>query len=280
MEHKRRRLSVPHFYNNLHIKQKRMKKVILMAALTLTALTANAQKKWTVTPQVGINISDLQGSDAPDWLKTAAGIIGGAEVEYRPTTLFGVSLGGFYSVKGCKTDETIVYRTGLTKADGSRISTMSMNDHISKYELRYLSFPLMLNFHVWKGLTVKGGIQYSNLMAARVKSETWGYMGDQPEGEYIMQDMYSDEMLVQGASAPEPSSENMINPQHIDKKNNTGVKGSFHKMEWAIPIGASYEYRNVVVDVRYQIGLSKVPRHNKEDKVHNSCATITVGFRL
>ena len=94
-----------------------MKKGFIMAALMLMALAANAQKKWTVTPQVGINLSDLQGSDAPDCMKTTVGFIGGAEVEYRPTSLFGVSIGAFYSVKGCKTDETMTFRFGMTKSD-------------------------------------------------------------------------------------------------------------------------------------------------------------------
>ena len=258
-----------------------MKKGFIMAALMLMALAANAQKKWTVTPQVGINLSDLQGSDAPDCMKTAVGFIGGAEVEYRPTSLIGVSIGAFYSVKGCKTDETMTFRFGMTKSDGTKIETLSTNEHVNKYELRYLSFPLMMNFHVWKGLTVKGGIQYSNLMAARIKGKTWGFIGDQPEIGISGGLSHPEQVgMYQGVGAPEPTSEDMVNPQRIDKDVNTGVKGSFHKMEWAIPLGVSYEYKNVVLDVRYMIGLSKVPRHSREDRVHNSCTSITLGVRL
>lgn len=258
-----------------------MKKGFIMAALMLMALAANAQKKWTVTPQVGINLSDLQGSDAPDCMKTTVGFIGGAEVEYRPTSLFGVSIGAFYSVKGCKTDETMTFRFGMTKSDGTKIETLSTNEHVNKYELRYLSFPLMMNFHVWKELTVKGGIQYSNLMAARIKGKTWGFIGDQPEIGISGGLSHPEQVgMYQGVGAPEPTSEDMVNPQRIDKDVNTGVKGSFHKMEWAIPLGVSYEYKNVVLDVRYMIGLSKVPRHSREDRVHNSCTSITLGVRL
>ena len=130
-------------------------------------------------------------------------------------------------------------------------------------------------------VTVKGGIQYSNLMAARIKGKTWGFIGDQPEIGISGGLSHPEQVgMYQGVGAPEPTSEDMVNPQRIDKDVNTGVKGSFHKMEWAIPLGVSYEYKNVVLDVRYMIGLSKVPRHSREDRVHNSCTSITLGVRL
>ncbi|MBR1401971.1 MAG: outer membrane beta-barrel protein [Prevotella sp.] len=259
----------------------KMKKTLLLSVFMLLAVGARAQKKWTFTPQVGINVCDMQGSDALECYKMVVEPIAGVEAEYRPTKLFGISLGGFYSVKGCNPNFTFVMREGSKEKH-----SLDYSEYISRYEVRYLSFPLMLNFHVWKGLTAKCGFQYSNLITARNKGYVTGYadindqMGSVIAEFYILDPYYSTSGIYYGHTAPAPSSEKMSNPVSLDHDFNNGAKAEYHRMELAIPLGLSYEYKNVVLDVRYQIGLSKLPRIDRNDRVYNSCTSITLGYKL
>ncbi|MBR1463801.1 MAG: outer membrane beta-barrel protein [Prevotella sp.] len=253
----------------------KMKKTLLLSVFMLLAVGARAQKKWTFTPQVGINVCDMQGSDALECYKMVVEPIAGVEAEYRPTRLFGISLGGFYSVKGCNPNFTFVVR------DGSKDEHYAdCNVHYNRYELRYLSFPLMLNFHVWKGLTAKCGFQYSNLITARDKGHVAGFTNYEYDEFYSVDPDYAMRGFYPGTTAPAPSSEKMSNPVSLDHDFNNGAKAEYHRMELAIPLGLSYEYKNVVLDVRYQIGLSKLPRIDRNDRVYNSCTSITLGYKL
>lgn len=258
-----------------------MKKTLSLSVFILLAVSARAQKKWTFTPQVGINVCDMQGNDALECYKMVVEPIAGVEAEYRPTKLFGISLGGFYTVKGCNPNFTYMERDGNKEKHA-----FFFNRYNSRYEIRYLSFPLMLNFHVWKGLTVKCGFQYSNLITARHKGYYTGYadINDQIGSifveSYIVDPDYPTTGIYYGHTAPAPSSENMSNPVSLDYDFNDGAKAEYHRMELAIPLGLSYEYKNVVLDVRYQIGLSRLPRIDRNDRVYNSCTSITLGYKL
>ncbi len=46
----------------------------------------------------------------------------------------------------------------------------------------------------------------------------------------------------------------------------------------SIPVGASYEYQNIVFDARYNIGVTKVFQH--ADKGYNNVIQITVGYKF
>ena len=50
-----------------------------------------------------------------------------------------------------------------------------------------------------------------------------------------------------------------------------------NKVDLTIPVGLSYEFCNVVVDARYNWGLTKVI---KEQKVRNSVFQFTVGYKF
>lgn len=50
-----------------------------------------------------------------------------------------------------------------------------------------------------------------------------------------------------------------------------------NKVDFTIPVGLSYEFYNVVVDARYNWGLTKVI---KEQKVRNSVFQFTVGYKF
>ena len=58
-----------------------------------------------------------------------------------------------------------------------------------------------------------------------------------------------------------------------DKKDKEGVKSVI----MSIPVGASYEYKNVVLDARYNIGVTNV---YKEGDAKQSAFVVTLGYKF
>ena len=261
-----------------------MKKYILLAFVTLLTWSAATAQKWYITPQIGINLSDLQGSDKHDYFNTTTGFVGGVEVERRLNDRLGISLGGFYSIKGC--NPNITYVNIETREN---VKVLDHHYHYEKIKLSYLSFPLLVNFHLWKGLTLKGGIQYSHNIRAREKRQGEGYISPlinsyfvgTPTNHSVIADFY------RGKKPQAPTSDNMPDPERIDGHSTKGIKSYIHAADIAIPLGISYEYKHIVLDVRYQIGLTKVFRQwnseldaGGEDNIRNACTSITIGYRF
>ena len=49
-------------------------------------------------------------------------------------------------------------------------------------------------------------------------------------------------------------------------------------LELCVPIGASYEFSDFVIDARYNLGISKINKEN--GSVRNSVFQITVGYKI
>jgi hypothetical protein len=60
---------------------------------------------------------------------------------------------------------------------------------------------------------------------------------------------------------------------NVDKKIDDGVKA----FQFAIPVGISYEYKNFVLDARYNIGVTKAFKYT--DSRH-SVFQITLGYKF
>ena len=65
------------------------------------------------------------------------------------------------------------------------------------------------------------------------------------------------------------------------KQNNreVDVKDDIKGFDFSIPVGASYEYQNFVLDARYNWGLTKFSKH-EESKSKNSVFQITLGYKF
>ena len=58
------------------------------------------------------------------------------------------------------------------------------------------------------------------------------------------------------------------------------IKESCKKFDFAIPVGVSYEIANVVIDARYNIGLTKTMKGDGVKKTKNSVFQFTVGYKF
>lgn len=201
-----------------------MKKMILMAAIMLSSVSAFAQNEvgqFTLQPKVGINFANLTG----DGTKGKVGFVGGLEAEYGIAENFGLTLGAMYSMEGAKLDDVDAILNGV-EVHGAK----------DNFNFAYLNVPVMLQYYVVPGLAVKAGAQFGFRMSAKEK---------------ISKD---------GNSA------------------NINIKDGVEGFNFAIPVGISYEYKNVVLDGRYIFGATKSFKNVEKNKT--SLFQITLGYKF
>ena len=64
------------------------------------------------------------------------------------------------------------------------------------------------------------------------------------------------------------------------KVGDADVKDGCEKLNLSIPIGVSYEYGNVVLDLRYNLGLSKTNKEGNDNKLRSDLLQITLGYKF
>ena len=210
-----------------------MKKILLLAVLAVAATTAIAQNNtlrevggFTIQPKAGIGLGIITVGEKVDSRKVKTGFVGGVDAEYYPTRWLGVSLGLNYARQAGKIKAYSPYAIMLPEQG---------------YKLDYLNLPILANFYVAKGLSLKTGVQPGILLGAKESSSLW--------------------------------------PEEAD------IKGDCKKFNVSIPIGISYEICNIVLDLRYNLSLSKFTEPSESlmmnaPKSHLLMATIGYKFEL
>lgn len=64
------------------------------------------------------------------------------------------------------------------------------------------------------------------------------------------------------------------------KLDSQDIKDLCNKVNFAIPIGVSYEIENVVLDLRYNIGLNKTNKADNGNKARTDLIQITLGYKF
>lgn len=218
-----------------------MKKMMMIAAMMIAAMNANAQNEVgqvTLQPKVGMNISKITGSD----MKTKAGLTAGFEAEYGVAENFGITAGLLYSMQGAKRDFKGV-------ADGVNYSSTF------KLNIDYINIPVLAQYYVVKGLAVKAGVQFGFVVRNKAK------LDGSAVGISIKDDWSVNEFL------------------DYCKQLGPGIPNDakLNKFDFSIPVGLSYEYESFVLDARYNIGTSKVI---KGDSGKNGVFQLTIGYKF
>jgi len=128
-----------------------MKKMMMIAAMMIAAVSANAQNEvgqLTLQPKVGINIANITGDAVEGYSKKAkVGLVAGVEAEYGISENFGLAFGLLYSMEGCKAKHELW-------GNGELLGTQSVNENLD-----YLNIPILAQYYVVKGFAIKAGIQ-------------------------------------------------------------------------------------------------------------------------
>lgn len=222
-----------------------MKKVIVIAAMIVATLSANAQAEpgsLTIQPHIGGSAGMISNANATVLDKTSinlekdanAGAVAGVELEYQVNKWLGVAAGVNYMEAGTAWKD--VTKNGIDYKD-------------MKIETGYVTVPVVANFYVCKGLALKSGVQFNFMTDAKLKAT-----GEKKDG-------------------------NIITKVEYDRK----VMDSFNKFDVSIPVGISYEFKvPIVIDLRYNIGLTKINKDNifDEKTCRSNTCTLTVGYKF
>ena len=114
-----------------------------------------------------------------------------------------------------------------------------------KVDLDYVQIPILANYYVLPGLAIKAGIQPGFKTRAKAKFDDGTVDLDQLYGLY-------------------------------NRLTDDNLKVS--TVDVSIPVGISYEYKNVVLDARYNFGLNKVV--NQGDAFYNRWFMISLGYKF
>lgn len=227
-----------------------MKKVMMIAAMMVATLSANAQFEpgtFSIQPKIGAtaswlsNMPSLSGmSEAGKNVKLdkvpAVGLVIGAEAEYQLSNMFSLAAGLNYSMQGSGWED-------YTEKSGDY--KLELKD--TKIQLGYITVPVVANIYLFKGFAVKGGVQFAFLTSAKEKLS----------------------MKMSGDG------------YNVNKDFDESIKDGCEKFDLSIPVGVSYQVPTIpiVIDCRYNIGLSKVNKGDG-DKMKNNVIQLTVGYKF
>ena len=204
-----------------------MKKMMMIAAMMVATLSANAQNEvgqWTLMPKAGINISTITG-DGPQ--KSKVGFVGGAEFEVGLAEKFGLDFGLLYSMEGCKYPAADFVNFYIPGAG-------NLVDGNANFNFDYINIPILAQYYLAKGFAIKAGLQPAFNVRHKVS-----YNGESVNSKDLGMDV--------------------------------------NAFNLSIPVGLSYEYKSFVLDVRYNIGVTKIV---KDEKGNNSTFAITLGYKI
>ena len=231
-----------------------MKKMMLIAAMMVATLSANAQFEqgtFSIQPKAGGNAAwlsnmpnlNLGGGVTLDKTPAAGGIVG-VEAEYMLTDNFSLAAGLTYGEQGSG------YEDYEENYSGAKVELKDL-----KVDLDYLNIPVVANYYLFRGFAVKAGVQFGFLTSAKIKGKTI--------------------TTINGSTTT---------TEMEDKKiGNQDFKDTLEKFDLSIPMGISYEFKvPIVIDLRYNLGLTKVNKESVSgvNDYKNNVVSLTVGYKF
>lgn len=247
-----------------------MKSILAIALLLFSVVGGKAQEtenpvgKFSLIPYVGVGLSNWSNNrlvvgDAEGNMKSKyqAGFTGGIDVEYRATNEVGVVLGVNYAREGFKFPS---YQTETKTDDGTTLNGYN-NIHAN---LDYIQVPLMVKAYVTRNLSLMLGVQAGFLCG---------------DGKLNMD--------LTTATIGKASETGEVTTKETETL--TSIWPT-KKVNVSIPIGLSYEYMGVILDARYNLGLtnvsdiSKIKDKDDESYINENCKNhgfvVSVGYRF
>lgn len=226
--------------------------LVCMMCSTLSALAQPEQGKLSITPKVGLNLSNMTNNpltyvnyggvmpDVPNGLFLYSvstrdnsyrfGWQAGVEASYQLTKRFALAAELRYSLQGTK------YSPVETKT--------LLAEHI-RLSMHNIQLPLLARFYVLPGLAIEAGLQ----------------------PEYCVSNNLSCDFYIDG-----------VKNNAYDKERST-----YNGFNMSLPLGISYEVNHLVFDARYNLGLSNLYKGtwDPEPPVSYSRAIeFSIGYRL
>lgn len=224
---------------------------ILVAVLTVSLMTLAQPSagSFSLIPRLGVNFANMTNDEVVVDLmqqehtlksRIKPGLMVGFDAEYQATSDLFMSLGLQYSRQGSRFPD-------FERKDGEFVEGYS-DWHT---DLDYLNVPLLFGYRIAKGFSVKAGLQLGLLLGGKEKMS------------------YTDITILDGGTRKQGDAV----PRETD------VKDVYKSVDLSIPLALSYEYENVILDARYNFGLSRIHQLDVV-KSRNSVIQLSVGYRF
>jgi len=232
--------------------------LVVTLAITLGVVAQNQKGTFSIRPMAGISIANLSSS-LDDYYHNQVGLTAGIEVEYAVSNQAGISLGAIYSQQGSEIDGS----TDLRYTDDNGQQHAEYSEYKGHLRANYINLPLMVNYYipVVRGLAIKAGIQVGLRSDERLKADQLSV-----RHAYLPS---SDVFTMQPSGLVAEMWSMVFNETDVSKS-----------VDFGIPVGLSYEYKNVTLDARYCFGLTKTDKILEAEDNRNRTFSVTLGYRF
>lgn len=229
-----------------------MKRIAFLLTVLTASLLAQAQPSagsFSLIPRLGVNFANMTNDEVVVDLmqqehtlksRIKPGLMVGFDAEYQATSDLFMSLGLQYSRQGSRFPD-------FERKDGELVEGYS-DWHT---DLDYLNVPLLFGYRIAKGFSVKAGLQLGLLLGGKEKMS------------------YTDITILDGGTRKQGNAVPL----------ETDVKDVYKSVDLSIPLALSYEFENVILDARYNFGLSRIHQLDVV-KSRNSVIQLSVGYRF
>ena len=225
-----------------------MKRIAILIVLVTSTLVSMAQNKpgtWSVTPHVGVSFSSLLGGSG------IYEITDNEVAEVKPYTLLGF-IGGadvMYQasdVVGVSAGLSFV-QAGCKFKDDKENNSVVYNRNL---RMNYVAMPILIHSYLLPGFSVKAGVEPTLLLGAKSHEVQQSFDVDR-EGK--KSNFSEDEFTID-------------------------IKKRMRKIGLSIPIGVSYEYKNVVLGALYHVGVFNI--YKEGNSARKRVIEMSVGYKF
>lgn len=229
-----------------------MKRIAFLLTVLTASLLTQAQPSagsFSLIPRLGVNFANMTNDEVVVDLmqqehtlksRIKPGLMVGFDAEYQATSDLFMSLGLQYSRQGSRFPD-------FERKDGEFVEGYS-DWHT---DLDYLNVPLLFGYRIAKGFSVKAGLQLGLLLGGKEKMS------------------YTDITILDGGTRKQGNAVPL----------ETDVKDVYKSVDLSIPLALSYEFENVILDARYNFGLTRIHQLDVV-KSRNSVIQLSVGYRF
>ena len=228
---------------------KRLSFLVAVLTVSLMTLAQPSAGSFSLIPRLGVNFANMTNNEVVVDLmqqehtlksRIKPGLMVGFDAEYQATSDLFMSLGLQYSRQGSRFPD-------FERKDGEFVEGYS-DWHT---DLDYLNVPLLFGYRIAKGFSVKAGLQLGLLLGGKEKMS------------------YTDITILDGGTRKQGNAVPL----------ETDVKDVYKSVDLSIPLALSYEFENVILDARYNFGLSRIHQLDVV-KSRNSVIQLSVGYRF
>ena len=222
----------------------------LLSLMVSTAAVAQSESKWAVKPMAGMTVATLTGDDTSD-ISSSLAWAGGVEASLKLSDRLSLSSGVIYTRERVKSDSR------------QAVSTLSMSMELSNARMTFerINVPLMADLHLGYGISLKAGLQAGFRIGY---TATVDY-----EGFYVKP---TDQNVLVGS--PEWQAQPRVPVSGKETSHNATAIRTF---DLSVPVGLSYEWKNVELDVRYHFGLTNIM---KDQNAKRRYLMVTLGYNF